>query len=202
MQFNITKEDIVHYVFYPILAIVLAMIVGATLIIFLFFLIYPPVGGLKRAVEKMEAVESVVSLSQPYDTRKVANMTILLKNGLLIDCYDIEFLAPPPYYAKKLLFMFAEINGYTAYRCSYNTNNTIRNIYNVEEYNFRREPVYLDDLLDVVLSLEESVGGSQFFITDESFLGNTCEEMYHLLPSSSWDYSEDGVFYKFFFVRE
>ena len=198
MQFNITKEDIVHYVFYTILAVVLAMIVGAALLIFLFFLIYPPVGGLKRAVEKMEAVESVESVTQVlHEHKKNAEMTILLKNGLKIKCYGIQHG-----YEGKLLFSFAEITGYTAYRCSYNTNNTIRNIYNVEEYRFRNVPVYLDDLLDVVSSLGKSNGDSLFFITDESFLENTGEEMYRLLPCSPWDYSEDGVFYKFFFVRE
>lgn len=200
--YNIHKNDIIYYVVYPVLAVAMAFAIGIPLLILLFFLQFPPVGGLKRAVERIEVVDSVVSLSQPYDTRKVANMTILLKNGLVVDCYDIEFFCPPPYYAKKLLFMFAEITGYTAYRCSYNTNNTIRNIYNVEEYRFRNVPIYLDDLLDVVSSLGKSNGDSLFFITDESFLENTGEEMYRLLPCSPWDYSEDGVFYKFFFVRE
>ena len=198
MKVNNIRKRIIYNIFFPFLFFLIGIVVSILFLILFAFMIFPPVGGLKRAVEKMEVVASVESVSQVlYEHKKNAEMTILLKNGLKIKCYGIQHG-----YETKLLFSSAKIVGYTGYRCSYNTNNTIRNIYNVEEYNFRREPVYLDDLLDVVLSLEESVGGSQFFITDESFLENTWEEMYRLLPGSPWDYSEDGVFYKFFFVRE
>ncbi len=202
--YNIHKKDIIYYAVYPLLAIALTIAIGVPLLVFLFLLQFPSVGGLKEAVERIEVVESVISLSQPFERRKMADMTILLKNGLVVDCCDIKFSVPPPYYAKKLLFSFAEIVGYTGYRCSYNTNNTIRNIYSIEEYKFGHVPVYLDDFLEVASLLKESKSNEEplFFITDESFLEKSEEEMYHFLPGSPWDYSEDGVFYKFFFVRE
>ena len=198
--YNIHKKDIIYYVVYPVLAIALAIAIGVPLLILLWCLEYPPVGGLKRAVEKIEVVDSVVSLSQPYDTRKVADMTILLKNGLVVDCYDIEFSAPPPYYAKKLLFRWAEIKEYTEYMSFYDTN---ENTYSLNEYRHGAKGG-LDEFLKYISSLEEkdNNGEACFFITDESFLEKTKEEMYRLLPGSPWDYSEDGVYYKFFFVRE
>lgn len=183
LLYNIHKKDIIYYVLYPLLAIVLSIAVGVPLLVFLFLLQFPSVGGLKRAVERIEVVESVVSVSQPYDTRKMTDMTILLKNGLKVRCDDIEFLGSIPFIAKPLLFRFPKIQGHTLYGCLYDTN---ENIY-LRKKDSHPHGVYLQEFLEGISSLggsDDNDAVSQFFITDESFLEKTDEEIYNLLPDS------------------
>ena len=201
LLYNIHKRDIRYYVVYPALAIVLSIAVGVLLLVFLFLLQFPSIGGLKRAVERIEVVDSVISVSQVlHEHQKSAEMTVLLKNGLKVSCVEIEFLGSIPFIAKPLLFGFPKIQGYTLYGCLHDTN---ENIY-IRKKDSCPYGVYLQEFLEGISSLggsDDNDAVSQFFITDESFLEKTDEEIYNLLPDSPWNSSEDGICYKYFFVR-